>query len=153
MEQQKPAGAGFLKVVGILMIVFGGIGLVISGLAVAVTTTIAAGLAGMDDGGLVGLFNLMSFTAIVGAILQLVTGILGVVFSKKPEKAMVCLIAAVVVLLLNVFSAVIVPLIAQGNPIIATVGLASAFEINFVGLFTGAIMPVLFIIGAMKNKA
>ncbi len=153
MEQNKPAGSGFLKVVGILMIIFGGLGLIISGIAATATLAMTSVMEGMDDGGLMGMLNMMSITAVIGAILQLVTGILGVAFSKKPEKAMVCLAAGVVVLLLNVISAVIIPVIAQSNPVITELGMQSLVGINWVGLLTGAVMPVLFIIGALKNKA
>ncbi len=151
MEQNKPSGAGFLKVVGILMIVFGGISIIISGLAATATIAIAALVGGADDGGITGLLNLMSITAVIGSILQLVTGILGVAFSKKPEKAMVCMVFGILVLLLNVVSSVIIPLIVSANPLAST--LAISMDINWLGLVIGAVMPVLFIIGASKNKA
>ncbi len=153
MEQNKPAGSGFLKVVGILMIIFGGLGLIISGIAATATIALSSMVTGVDDGGLTGMLNMMSITAVIGAILQLVTGIIGVAFSKKPEKAMVCLIFGVIVLLLNVVSSVIIPLIAQGNPVVTELNMQSVVGINWVGLLTGAVMPILFILGASKNKA
>ncbi len=147
-------GRKFLKVTGILMIVFGGIALVTSIIAAIATGAISAGMAseGMDDGGLGSILNMMSFTAVGGAIIQLVTGILGVSFSKKPEKAMVCLIAGIIVLLMGVASCIIIPLIAQSNAMVAELGIESVFGINWFGMFTSAVLPVLFIIGAVKNK-
>ncbi len=149
---EKTKGSGFLKVTGILMIIFGGIALVVGFIAVQITLAISGAAAGVDDGGISGLLNMMSFMALIGAAVQLVTGILGVAFSKKPEKAMVCLVAAVIVLLLAVVSSVIVPLIAQGNPAVIEFEAQNLVGINWFGLFSGAVLPILFIIGAMQNK-
>ncbi len=151
MEQNKPSGAGFLKVVGILMIVFGGISIIISGISAAASIAVSALLSGTEDGGLTGLLNMLTIVAFVASALQLVTGILGVAFSKKPEKAMVCMIFGIIVLLLGIISAVVLPMIVSSNEVY--VALVGEMPINWVSLFTGAIMPVLFIIGAAKNKA
>lgn len=88
MEQTKAKGAGFLKVTGILMIIFGALSIIVSIIA-------ALGVAALlliSDGAV---SSTLLYTAvallIVSAVAELVAGIIGVVNCKKPEKAGTCI--------------------------------------------------------------
>ncbi len=126
-------GRKFLKVTGILMIigaVFGIIGGIIavigSGALAAVLETSAGGL------------MLASVLVLVSAVFQLIAGIMGVKNCDKPEKAQSCLIMGIIVAILSV----------AGNVISNVLG----SDFNVFNYATGLIIPVLYIIGAAKNK-
>ena len=126
-------GRKFLKVTGILMIIgaaFGIIGGIIAmigvGALAAVLETSAVGL------------MLASVLVLASAVFQLIAGIMGVKNCEKPEKAQSCLIMGVIVAILSV----------AGNVISNVLG--SQFSI--INYATGLIIPVLYIIGAAKNK-
>ena len=126
-------GRKFLKVTGILMIIgaaFGIIGGIIAmigvGALAAVLETSAVGL------------MLASVLVLASAVFQLIAGIMGVKNCDKPEKAQSCLVMGVIVAILSV----------AGNVISNILG--SSF--NILSYATGLIIPVLYIIGAVKNK-
>ncbi len=79
-----------------------------------------------------------SVLILASAIFQLIAGIMGVKNCEKPEKAQSCLIMGVIVAILSV----------AGNVISNVLG--SQFSI--INYATGLIIPVLYIIGAAKNK-
>ena len=151
MEKTKTAGTGFLKVTGILMIVFGAIAIVVTGIgiaAVGVIEKMANSLASMEgitvdealaeQGVSLGLLYMGMILSLVGAIVQLVAGIIGIKNCRRPEKAQTCLVWGVLVALFAVAGSILTP-IAGG-------------DFNILSLFTGLVIPVLFIIGALKNK-
>ena len=113
---EKTKGSGFLKVTGILMIIGGGLSIIL---------------------GIVSLLGL-AVLALVGAIIELVTGIVGCVNCKKPEKATACLVWGIIVAAINVLSEIL-SVVAGG-------------EFSVVSLILGLVLPVLFIIGAVLNK-
>ena len=126
-------GGKFLKVTGILMIigaVFGIIGGIIaligSGALAAVLETSAGGL------------MLASALILVSAIFQLIAGIMGVKNCDKPEKAQTCLVMGIIVAILSI----------AGNVTSNVLG----SDFNIFSYATGLIIPVLYIIGAAKNK-
>ncbi len=120
----------FVKIVGILMIIFGGIGVLVSLAAVAAASA-AAYFVGAS-------IYIPVVIAVAGAGLQLATGILAVKNSNKPEKAKLLLILAIVMIGINV--------LAQ----ITSITMLYA-EFNLLNLLMGCVMPVLLIIGANKN--
>ncbi len=126
-------GSKFLKVTGILMIVFGALALILSIVA-------AIGLAA-----LVALeLNTWQYTAavilmLVGSIFELIAGIVGVKNCNKPEKAGTCMVWGIIVIALSVLSNV---LTLVGNP----------DNFSIVNLLTGLVIPVLYLIGAVMNK-
>ena len=81
---------------------------------------------------------LASALILASAVFQLIAGIMGVKNCDKPEKAQSCLVMGVIVAILSV----------AGN-IISNV-LGSSF--NILSYATGLVIPVLYIIGAVKNK-
>lgn len=126
-------GSKFLKVTGILMIVFGALALILSIVA-------AIGLAALVTLDL----NTWQYTAavilmLVGSIFELIAGIVGVKNCNKPEKAGTCMVWGIIVIALSVLSNV---LTLVGNP----------DNFSIVNLLTGLVIPVLYLIGAVMNK-
>ncbi len=126
-------GRKFLKVTGILMIIgaaFGIIGGIIAmigvGALAAVLETSAVGL------------MLASVLVLASAVFQLIAGIMGVKNCDKPEKAQTCLVMGIIVAILSV----------AGNVISNVLG----SDFNLLSYATGLVIPVLYIIGAAKNK-
>lgn len=126
-------GRKFLKVTGILMIIGGGFGIIGGILAMLGAGALAAVLE-TSAGGLM----LASALILASAVFQLIAGIMGVKNCDKPEKAQNCLVMGIIVAILSV----------SGN-IVSNV-LGSSF--NIMSYATGLIIPVLYIIGAVKNK-
>ena len=132
-------GSTMLKVVGILMIIFGGIGIIVSIVAFG-TVALVDGIAGAVEAEVnLGLAYFGCVLALLGSIAELVTGIMGVANHNKPEKAQLCLICAVVVIGLAILGDLIVPIIAGSG-------------ISWFGLIFNLILPGLFIYGAIQNK-
>ena len=126
-------GRKFLKVTGILMIIGGAFG-IIGGIIAMIGARALAAVLETSAGGLM----LASALILASAVFQLIAGIMGVKNCDKPEKAQSCLVMGIIVAILSV----------SGN-IISNV-LGSSFEI--MSYATGLIIPVLYIIGAVKNK-
>ena len=126
-------GRKFLKITGILMIIGGAFG-IIGGIVAMIG---AGALAAVLETSAVGLV-FASVLILVSAIFQLIAGIMGVKNCDKPEKAQRCLVMGVIVAILSV----------AGNVISNILG--SSF--NILSYATGLIIPVLYIIGAVKNK-
>lgn len=126
-------GRKFLKVTGILMIIGGAFG-IIGGIIALIGAGALAAVLETSAGGL----TLASALILASAVFQLFAGIMGVKNCDKPEKAQSCLVMGIIVAILSV----------SGN-IISNV-LGSSFEI--MSYATGLIIPVLYIIGAVKNK-
>ena len=129
-------GAGILKVTGILMIIGGAVALVMG----IITLVGIAALAYITDGALTpALLYAAGILTIVSAVAELVAGIIGVRNCKRPEKAKVCLVWGIIVAVLCVIGSIM------------TVAGGSAFPV--FNLVLGLVLPILFIIGALKNKA
>ena len=126
----------FLKVTGILMIIGGAVGIIFGLIAVIGVGALVA-LLGTDANG--GLLMFAAVLALVSAIVSLIAGIIGVANAAKPEKAMVCIVFGVLTVALSVL----------GN-VLTIVGGGS---FNGVGLVTGLVVPVLYLIGAFQNKS
>lgn len=126
-------GRKFLKVTGILMII-GGVFGIIGGIVAMIGAGALAAVLETSAGGLM----LASALILASAVFQLIAGIMGVKNCDKPEKAQSCLVMGVIVAILSV----------AGNVISNILG--SSF--NILSYATGLIIPVLYIIGAVKNK-
>ena len=126
-------GRKFLKVTGILMIIGGAFG-IIGGIVAMIGAGALAAVLETSAGGLM----LASALILASAVFQLIAGIMGVKNCDKPEKAQSCLVMGVIVAILSV----------AGNVISNMLG--SSF--NILSYATGLIIPVLYIIGAVKNK-
>lgn len=126
-------GSKFLKVTGILMIVFGALALILS----IVAAIGLAALAALDLN--TWQYTLAVILMLVGSIFELIAGIVGVKNCNKPEKAGTCMVWGIIVIALSVLSNV---LTLVGNP----------DNFSIVTLLTGLVIPVLYLIGAVMNK-
>ena len=79
-----------------------------------------------------------SVLILASAVFQLIAGIMGVKNCDKPEKAQSCMVIGVIVAILSV----------AGNVISNVLG----SDFNIMNYATGLIIPILYIIGAAKNK-
>ena len=126
-------GRKFLKVTGILMIIGGAFG-IIGGIIAMIGAGALAAVLETSAGGLM----LASALILASAVFQLIAGIMGVKNCDKPEKAQSCIVIGVIVAILSV----------AGNVISNVLG----SDFNIMSYATGLIIPVLYIIGAVKNK-
>jgi hypothetical protein len=127
-----------LKICGILMIIGGILGIIVSAVAIVGISLLveAAKQTGVEINE--GLLMVAFVLSIIGSLVTLVAGVLGVKNAAKPENASVCIIAGIV--------AVAVSLI--GN--ILTV--VSGGDFNPVNLVSGLALPVLYLVGAFQSK-
>ena len=126
-------GRKFLKVTGILMIIGGAFG-IIGGIVAVIGAGALAAVLETSAGGLM----LASALILASAVFQLIAGIMGVKNCDKPEKAQSCIVIGVIVAILSV----------AGNVISNVLG----SDFNIINYAAGLIVPVLYIIGAAKNK-
>lgn len=87
-------GSTFLKVTGILMIVFGAIALVVSIIAILGIAALAAFNDGTYD---MTMLYVGGVFALISAVAEFVAGIIGVINAKLPHKANTCIVWGVVV--------------------------------------------------------
>lgn len=125
-------GSTFLKVTGILMIVFGAIALIVSIIAILGIAALAA----FNDGTMLYVGGVF---ALISAVAEFVAGIIGVINAKLPHKANTCIVWGVVVAVMCI-----------AGEIISMIG---GSQFNVFSLICGLAIPVLYIIGAVKNKA
>ena len=125
-------GSKFLKVTGILMIVFGALALVLAIVAIAGISVLAALGASSN------MLTISFIVAFVGAVLELVAGIIGVKNWNKLEKADTCIAWGIIVIALCIISNVLT--VVGGG------------DFSFVNLVTGLVIPVLYLIGGIQNK-
>ena len=126
-------GRKFLKVTGILMIIGGAFG-IIGGIVAMIGAGALAAVLETSAGGLM----LASALILASAVFQLIAVIMGVKNCDKPEKAQSCIVIGIIVAILSV----------AGNVISNVLG----SDFNIINYATGLIIPVLYIIGAVKNK-
>ena len=126
-------GRKFLKVTGILMIIGAAFG-IIGGIIATIGVGAMAAVLETSAGGLM----FASVLILASAVFQLIAGIMGVKNCDKPEKAQSCLVMGVIVAILSV----------AGNVTSSVLG--SSF--NITSYVTGLVIPVLYIIGAVKNR-
>lgn len=135
MEQNVAKGSNFLKVTGILMIIGGAIAIIVGIIAVASIATLAYITGGLISSGLLYAAGILT---IVSAIAELVTGIIGVKHCNNAEKANSCIVWGIIVAVLCVAGCILTAAGGSGFPVFS--------------LILGLVLPVLFIIGAVKNK-
>lgn len=126
-------GAKFLKVTGILMIIFGALAIVLELIAMA-------GLGVLEAlGAPMGALWLSAIVGLVGSALELVAGINGALNAEKPEKAKTCMVWGIIV---------------AGMCVVSNLITLFAYPENFsiVSLLLGLVIPALFIFGAYKNQ-
>jgi hypothetical protein len=130
-------GIGMLKVTSILMIIFGIIA-IIAGI-VAIVGVSALGVALGAGAGFVALMVVMGVLALVGAIIELLAGLAGRKCANNPsvQGLRKCMILGIIVLALS---------------IIALIGSGVLGALNGLGIVTGLIIPILYLIGVFQIK-
>lgn len=129
-------GSKMLKVTGILMIIFGSIALIGSFITMGSISVLGA------LGASTGLLWISAILSLVGTVAEFVAGILGVVNWNKPDKAGVCIAFGVVIAALTVVSF-----------IFSMIAYSESFGfMTIISLFSGLVLPVLYLIGANNNK-
>ncbi len=134
--KQNTNGTGFLKVTGILMIIFGSIMLVITLLGISALVYLDSQLMGIMS---LETLYVAAVLSLIGAVVQFVAGIVGVKNCRNPQKAGLCLGFGIATAVISTAGALLAPLAGS--------------EINFVSIIFGLVLPILFILGAIKNKA
>ncbi len=141
-------GKGFLKVTGIIMIIFAGIALIgeiinlIIGARVMDYYTAQAGAS-------LAAANIVVYSLLGGGIilsgLQLFTGILGIRNCSKPDKSTICIVFGSIILAIDLIGYVIMLIVCASMPgvLILLVSIMSLI---------GMALPILYIIGAALNK-
>ncbi len=126
-----------LKVVGVLMIIFGGLGVLLSGFAFLGLSmfmdTIKASGEIVDETIVYGSLAI----GIVYAILQLATGIIAVINYQEPEKAKLIIILGFILVAIN---------------IISTIMVLSYEETNILSILISFVLPTLLIIAGFNGK-
>ena len=140
MEQKNT----FLKVMSILCIIGGIIGLIVAISALAVGAGGAVILANAGAGaGLVanaGILMIAGIIALIAAIFELIAGKAGFNALKDPSKANVCVILGIIMIVLSLVST-----------IMTAVSYGTFGGSNVSSVFLGIIFPVLYILAAKKG--
>lgn len=136
-------GKTYLKVTGIIYIVCAAILILFGGLLLAGGALVGSGTAGgiSEQNFAIGLVSGgLGIAMIIYALLGLIMGILGVKNCNKPEKAGVCFVFGVIVLVLGLIG--MVTTLLGGNATISTI----------VSSLFGLIIPGCYTYGAHLNK-
>ena len=143
MQQSK--GSVFLKVTGLLMIIGGVFTIIVSGIPGIIGYSAGKVIANSGEltaGQVVGTLTLVgAIASLIGGLLELITGIVGVKNHNKPEKATTCLVWGIIVLVINAISL-----------IMAFAGGMSGVGTIIATVVGSLVLPVLYVIGAVKNK-
>ena len=141
-------GSTMLKVTSILMIVFAALGLVVD------ISTIAGYSWIWDYDGKYGidltLFTIALILLVVAVVVELAAGIVGVINWDKREKAGLCMMLGVAVIVLVVVGNVLS--IVAVNKLYSSIGYGSGDTSTLFTGFLGLIIPVLYVIGASQLK-
>jgi len=141
-NMQNAPGKGFLKVVGILMIIGGGIGFL-------------ANLVSFSTSG-----NARLLITLLLAAYELFLGIMGVINADKLEKARLMFALAIPFFALPVISVIInytalssIPAFSDILPGYMADSIASFIRVGLViGAVLGFTYPILYLVGAVKNR-
>lgn len=133
--EQTTKGAGFLKVTGILMIIGGALGIILSIVAIlgiAALTYLSSGESSM------GLLYASGALLLISAAAQLAAGIIGVKNCRNPEKSGTCI----------GWGSAVAVLCVAGTVLNSVAG----GEFSIMSLLSGLVLPVLYVIGAVRNR-
>lgn len=132
-------GKTLLKVTGIIMIVGGALGLALN---------LISGIGILDMFGYSG-YNMLFIALGLGVLcglLELITGILGVANCGKPEKANLCIVFAFITLAISIACQVLSWMSA------ADTGMQMGVT-SYISFGLSLILPILYLIGAFRNRA
>lgn len=137
-------GKTLLKVMGIIMIVGGALGIIASIiLAIAAAALIALGAPATLIVGVI--------LTILGSIAELIAGIICTKNAAKPDKATKCMVWSIIVIVLQLLGTILT--LAGANAYAAEFGgqVNTGFS-TIVSIITGMVVPILAIIAAVMNK-
>lgn len=127
-------GHKFLKVTGILMIIGGALATILGIIAVLSVAALAYIASAHSEAAMLYASTILF---LVSGIVELIAGIIGVLNAEKPQKAKVCIVWGALVAVLSVAGTIL--------------GVAGGGDFNAFSLALGLVLPVLYIIGAVKN--
>lgn len=136
--QTNAPGRGKLKVTGILYIIFGTLGLLLSLALLAgggLLLAAGAGTVGIALGAVAGILGAIT---VLTAVFYLILGILGVRNCDKPEKCGVNFVLGIIVLVLVVIGLV--------------VNVATTDPSGALSSVVGLVLSILYVMGAKENK-
>ena len=163
--KNKLRGSNILKVVSIIMIIWGAIS-VASGIITPNSGSMLVSFYGVDEVAIKYFQVTGAITIMTGAVL-LVCGIFGVRLNNKAERINLLILLGIINIIVTAFSTIYSVIMAPvGMRIVEQVmdvvrGMGSAFvdNINVGGMMqnipltaAGFVLPVLFIVGAFMNK-
>ncbi|MBO4835382.1 MAG: hypothetical protein J5483_04645 [Lachnospiraceae bacterium] len=141
-------GKGLLKVAAILMTIIGGLSILIALISIAIFGFLTTIMTRNEDAVLAfGIAVVVLVGLILLAVLELVTGIIGIKNAGKPEHAVRCLVLGIIVL---VIAAVCIGILVssmsfRGDPVLAIV--------VYTLCAAAVVVPILYVIGAAKNRS
>ena len=165
MQQVKQRGSTLLKVVGIILIIFGAISL-LGGLATAAMGSMTASLLGIDEYGMQ-FFRINGILSLISGVVYLCVGILGVRLCNRAGKEGLLLLLGIIMILVTLFTTLYSLTMVDMETYVlqqildsqmlsygfaATDTNISSFANNPVSIGIGFILPVLFVIGALRNR-
>ncbi|MCL2111875.1 MAG: hypothetical protein FWH32_06470 [Clostridiales bacterium] len=150
-------GAGLLKVISIVIMIFGAITIAIGAISMASGSAMAS-LLGLDELA-VQFFVVIGTISMVSGIVMLVCGFFGYRLRNKGEKAGFLILLGIVQIIVAAFSVIYSNIISSAGEIMAEQILDNVGVVGGVGttdniVFTviGFVLPALYIVGALMNK-
>ena len=134
-KAMKNQGQTFLKVTSILMVI-GGIIALFAGVFAILGVSALAALMGSAEG--TGLLYAGSVLAVVTSAVEILAGANGLKACRLPEKAGECVILGIAIVALSMISMV--------------VSVKGGGEFKIINLVVNLLVPVLYILGAVKTK-
>ena len=131
----KNQGQIFLKVTSILMVI-GGIIALLAGVFAILGVSALAALMGSAEG--TGLLYAGSVLAVVTSAVEILAGAKGLKACRLPEKAGECVILGIAIVALSMIS--------------MAVSVKGGGEFKIINLVVNLLVPVLYILGAVKTK-
>ena len=127
-------GHKFLKVTGILMIIGGALSAILGIVAVLGVAALAYIASAQTEAGMLYASTIL---LLISGVVELIAGIIGVINAEKPQKAKACIVWGALVAILSVASTIL--------------GVVGGGDFSVSGLVLGLVLPVIYIIGAVKN--
>lgn len=127
-------GHKFLKVTGILMIIGGALSAILGIVAVLGVAALAYIASAQTEAGMLYASTIL---LLISGVVELIAGIIGVINAEKPQKAKACIVWGALVAILSVVGTIL--------------GVVGGSDFSVSGLVLGLVLPVIYIIGAVKN--
>ena len=146
--QIEAKGRGLLKVSAILMTIIGGLSILIALISIALFGFLTTLMTRNEDAVLAfGIAVVVLVGLILLAVLELVTGIIGIKNAGRADHAVRCLVLGIIVL---VIAAVCIGILVssmsfKGDPVLAIV--------VYTLCAAAVVVPILYVIGAAKNRS